>query len=82
MIVHALRGVGVDAVLHRSAGCSRWRSGTSDRQRLLLARDRLGIKPLYYAWDGRRISFGSELRAVLEASRWIGESTWTRWPTI
>jgi asparagine synthase (glutamine-hydrolysing) len=37
------------------------------RRTLLLARDRLGIKPLYWHDDGRRIAFGSELKAVLAA---------------
>lgn len=35
------------------------------RRRLLLARDHAGIKPLYFAWDGRRLAFGSEVKAVL-----------------
>ncbi len=35
------------------------------RQRLWAARDRLGIKPLCYFWDGRRFVFGSEIKAVL-----------------
>ena len=35
------------------------------RRRLLLARDRFGKKPLYYYTDGRRLLFGSELKAIV-----------------
>src|SRR6266513_137358 len=37
------------------------------RRRLLLARDRLGIKPLYYAVTDHEILFGSEIKAILAA---------------
>ncbi len=36
-------------------------------QRLFLARDRLGIKPLYYAMDGRSFRFASNTQALLAA---------------
>jgi len=35
------------------------------RRRLLLGRDRFGVKPLYYHDDGQRIVFASELKALM-----------------
>lgn len=37
------------------------------RKRLVVARDRFGMKPLYYARDGRTFAFGSEIRPILAA---------------
>jgi len=38
-----------------------------------LLRDRLGVKPLYYHWDGKRLFFGSELKAVRAFTGWQPE---------
>jgi asparagine synthase (glutamine-hydrolysing) len=37
------------------------------RERILLARDQFGIKPLFYTWNGRRLLFASELKALAVA---------------
>jgi asparagine synthase (glutamine-hydrolysing) len=41
--------------------------------RLILLRDRLGVKPLYYAWNGGTFWFGSELKALRAFEAWEPE---------
>jgi asparagine synthase (glutamine-hydrolysing) len=66
VIVHAWEQWG-EACLDRFNGMFAFALWDRNRQTLFLARDRIGIKPLYYSVlpDGR-IVFGSELKAVVE----------------
>ncbi|HET7619373.1 MAG TPA: asparagine synthase (glutamine-hydrolyzing) [Vicinamibacterales bacterium] len=63
-IVHAYEQWG-DACVERFRGMFAFAIWDAPKQRLLLARDRLGIKPLYWARAGTRLIFGSEIKAVL-----------------
>jgi asparagine synthase (glutamine-hydrolysing) len=42
-------------------------------RRLMLLRDRMGVKPLYYAWNGSSFWFGSELKALRAFAAWQPE---------
>lgn len=53
--------------VHRLRGMFAFALWDSREQRLVLGRDRAGVKPLVYARDGRRLLFGSEARALLAA---------------
>lgn len=64
-VLRAYEAFGVDC-LKRLRGMFAFAIWDSRKRQLLLARDRVGIKPLVYAWDGRRLLFGSEIKALLQ----------------
>ncbi len=64
-LLHAYRVFG-EAMVERLQGMFAFALWDARAQKLLLARDPFGVKPLYYAWDGRTFVFGSELKAVRE----------------
>ncbi|HEX4601155.1 MAG TPA: asparagine synthase (glutamine-hydrolyzing) [Gemmatimonadales bacterium] len=55
-----------DASVHLLEGMFAYALWDSRRRRLLLARDRLGIKPVYYATVGSAFLFASEAKALFE----------------
>ncbi len=65
-IVHLYEDHGVDFV-HHLRGMFAIALWDLKRRRLVLVRDRIGEKPLYYARDGARVFFGSEIKAILQA---------------
>ena len=65
-IVHAYEQWG-DTCVERFRGMFAFAIWDSRRRRLLLARDRMGIKPLYWALVDGRLVFGSEIKAILES---------------
>lgn len=67
VIVHLYEDLGADCV-QRLRGMFAIAIYDERRRKLLLARDRLGIKPLHYAFDKGRLLFGSEIKTILAVS--------------
>lgn len=64
VIVHLYEEIGEDCVRFFS-GMFAFAVWDERLQLLLLARDRVGIKPLYYANTGKALIFGSEIKSIL-----------------
>ena len=65
-IVHAYEQWG-DSCVEHFRGMFAFAIWDQPRRRLLLARDRMGIKPLYWTVRHGRLVFGSEIKAILES---------------
>ena len=65
VILQAYNEYGEDCVRHLR-GMFTFAIWDRQRGRLFVARDRVGIKPLYYFWDGRTFLFASEIKSILQ----------------
>src|SRR5690348_9046315 len=72
VIVHLYEDLGVGCV-QKLRGMFAFAVYDERHQSLLLARDRLGIKPLHYAFAGERLLFGSEIKALLAVAPQLAE---------
>ena len=72
VVLAALREWG-SAAVGRFIGMFAIALWSESERRLWLIRDRLGVKPLYYAWDGGTFWFGSELKALRAFGAWRAE---------
>ena len=71
-IVHAYEVYGLDFVKHMNGmfGLAIW---DDSKKILIVARDRMGIKPMYYRCDSSGLSFASELKSILADGKCLRE---------
>ncbi len=68
VIIQAFSIYGVDTVKHLN-GMFSFVIYDRQEEELYIFRDRLGIKPLYYYWDGENFAFSSEIKSLKKISR-------------
>ena len=65
-IVHAYEEWGIEVLLGKLRGMFTFAIYDTKSQRLIIARDRLGIKPIYYFHNNDTVIFASEIKAILK----------------
>ncbi len=73
VILEAMAAWGVEATVKRLIGMFAIAFWDRQEKTLTLVRDRLGIKPVYWRFEGGRLLFGSELKALRADRGWTPE---------
>jgi asparagine synthase (glutamine-hydrolysing) len=66
VLIHAYEEYGIDFI-KKLRGMFAFAVYDSEKKKMILARDPIGKKPLYFYWDGDIFIFASEIKAILEA---------------
>ena len=67
IILEAFSAIGIDSI-HQLNGMFAISIYDKLKKELYLIRDRIGIKPLLYYWDGKNLAFASEMKALMQLS--------------
>ena len=65
VLIHGFLEWGIDGLLERLEGMFAFAIWDCQNRKLILARDRIGIKPLYFTNSNGRFLFASEIKAIL-----------------
>jgi asparagine synthase (glutamine-hydrolysing) len=68
--------LGIEKTLQSTVGMFALALWDKQEKSLILARDRIGEKPLYYGWQNEAFLFGSELKALRAHPAFSGEMDW------
>ncbi|MFW5851921.1 MAG: asparagine synthase (glutamine-hydrolyzing) [Bacteroidota bacterium] len=74
VLLELLELLGVEQTLSLCNGMFSFALYDTHIHKLFLARDRMGIKPLFYFWDGHTCAFASEMKS-LRALKYVQEHT-------
>jgi asparagine synthase (glutamine-hydrolysing) len=66
VILHLFEQFGLEKTLEKLNGIFAFAIWNKNKKELILARDRIGVKPLYYYFQDNKFIFSSEIKAILE----------------
>lgn len=81
VIIHSYEEWGTDCLQYFN-GIFAFAIWDIKRNMLFIARDRLGVKPLYYFWNSGRFIFSSEIKAILSSLKDLKEKLEVNWSAI